>query len=858
MESCFESTGFSEGPREPAPTDTEVTADTATAPNDGDNSEQTKRGSSKNAERNEYRTEENKRDTELKLDKETTHSRTKRIPKNQEISVIFNYSKIKLTHAMENLLNRGFNFSILPLKLDLTQVLVDFKRFERSTIWQEYFYGRENYREFKANIFKSNKSNLPKNYKIPEGLKTYLGSVKSEIMDHRNRNNVKCNLPQDEILAMKELIKLQKDKIIVIKPCDKGAGIIILDYLVYMRACYEHLTTEKVMNNGDSKQYYLRVNEIELEKTKSKIRNIVQEGLDNKILSKEEYEAMLAEDKEAAKFYCTFKVHKDHQPMTAPPPRPIVSGSGSATENIAAFVEYHIKDISKQHQSYLQDTPDFLRYIENINKGPALENNQILVTWDVVGLYNNIPHEEGLESLKEGLEQRNTPEIPTDYLVRLMEIILKNNLFNFHEELWRQEIGCAMGTKPAPSYADIFMARKVDKLIISLAQNLGKNNKSPLTIFKRFLDDIFSIFQGTTKNLHKLFDEMNKLHQTIKFTMNHTSPPNESEDDRCQCSQQVAIPFLDVLCSIQYGKIETDLYRKETDRNMYLLPSSCHPPSCTKNIPFSLCLRIVRICSKPEYREKQFLKLKELMESRGYSEGTINSAIDRARGIPRNVALRRAIRREAERRSVFALTYDPRLPAIQTIQAKHWRSMVSQDPYLSEVFTQPPLTAFRRQRNIKDHIIRAKLPVDPKMYPERRQRGMKKCGKNCTACPYIREVKSLRMNGKDWKINQNLNCNTYNCVYMIECKKDNCKLKYVGETKRILKFRLADHRGYINNQDYTTATGEHFNSPGHSLSDLSITILERVKTMDDLYRREREKYFIRKFNTFYRGLNRQP
>ena len=351
---------------------------------------------------------------------------------------------------MENLLNRGFNFSILPLKLDLTQVLVDFKRFERSTIWQEYFYGRENDREFKANIFKSNKSNLPKNYKIPEGLKTYLGSVKSEIMDHRNRNNVKCNLPQDEILAMKELIKLQKDKIIVIKPCDKGAGIIILDYLVYMRACYEHLTTEKVMNNGDSKQYYLRVNEIELEKTKSKIRNIVQEGLDNKILSKEEYEAMLAEDKEAAKFYCTFKVHKDHQPMTAPPPRPIVSGSGSATENIAAFVEYHIKDISKQHQSYLQDTPDFLRYIENINKGPALENNQILVTWDVVGLYNNIPHEEGLESLKEGLEQRNTPEIPTDYLVRLMEIILKNNLFNFHEELWRQEIGCAWGPNQHP------------------------------------------------------------------------------------------------------------------------------------------------------------------------------------------------------------------------------------------------------------------------------------------------------------------------------------------------------------------------------------------------------------------------
>ena len=535
---------------------------------------------------------------------------------------------------MRNLLNRGFNFSILPLKLDLTQVLVDFKRFERSVIWHEYFHGRESDGDFKRKIFKSSKSNLPKNYKSPEGLKTYLGSIKSEILDHRNRNNVACNLPQDEIQALKELIKLQRDKIIVIKPCDKGAGIMILDYVVYMRACYEHLMSEKILDEGGSKKYYCRVDGIELERTRAKIRNLVKEGFENDILSKEEYNAMLADDKEAAKFYCTFKVHKKHEPMTAPPPRPIVSGSGSATENIAAFVEYHIKDVSKEHQSYLQDTPDFLRYIENVNQGPGLEDDQILVTWDVVGLYNNILHEEGLESLQEGLEGRINPEVPTDYLIRLMEIILKNNLFIFHDELWRQEIGCAMGTKPAPSYADIFMARKIDNRIISLAQKYSINNKSPLTIFKRFLDDIFSIFKGTTKDLHKLFDEMNKLHKSIKFTMNHSSPANEAEDDSCQCEKQSSIPFLDVSCSIQNGKIETDLHRKETDRNMYLLPTSCHPPSCTNNIPFSLCLRIVRICSKPEYREEQFLKLKELLENRGYSERTINAAIDRARQIP--------------------------------------------------------------------------------------------------------------------------------------------------------------------------------------------------------------------------------
>ena len=44
---------------------------------------------------------------------------------------------------METLLNRGLSFTVLPLKLDLTEVLVDFKRFERSAIWHEFMYGKE-------------------------------------------------------------------------------------------------------------------------------------------------------------------------------------------------------------------------------------------------------------------------------------------------------------------------------------------------------------------------------------------------------------------------------------------------------------------------------------------------------------------------------------------------------------------------------------------------------------------------------------------------------------------------------------------------------------------------------------------
>ena len=53
-----------------------------------------------------------------------------------------------------------------------------------------------------------------------------------------------------------------------------------------------------------------------------------------------------------------------------------------------------------------------------------------------------------------------------------------------------------------------------------------------------------------------------------------------------------------------------------------------------------------------------------------------------------------------------------------------------------------------------------------------------------------------------------------------------------------------------------TATGDHYNSPDHSVSDLSVTILEKVKKNCQSYRKERERYLI-KFNTYYKGINRQ-
>ena len=73
----------------------------------------------------------------------------------------------------------------------------------------------------------------------------------------------------------------------------------------------------------------------------------------------------------------------------------------------------------------------------------------------------------------------------------------------------------------------------------------------------------------------------------------------------------------------------------------------------------------------------------------------------------------------------------------------------------------------------------------------------------------------------------------------------------------MLKFRLADHRGYVLNSRTDKSTGNPFNRPGHSLADLRVAAIEHNKGRNSEYRKEREHYFIRKFDTFYNGLNRQ-
>ena len=157
-------------------------------------------------------------------------------------------------------------------------------------------------------------------------------------------------------------------------------------------------------------------------------------------------------DIEIPRFYLLPKIHKRLHNV---PGRPVISNCGYYTENISSFLDYHLKPLAKKVESYIKDTNHFLKKLKELG---SLPKNAILCTIDVVGLYPNIPHKEGLASIRKHLDNRENKEVTTETLVELADIVLKNNYFQFLDKTCKQKRGTAIGTKFAPPYSILFMA----------------------------------------------------------------------------------------------------------------------------------------------------------------------------------------------------------------------------------------------------------------------------------------------------------------------------------------------------------------------------------------------------------------
>lgn len=106
---------------------------------------------------------------------------------------------------------------------------------------------------------------------------------------------------------------------------------------------------------------------------------------------------------------------------------------------------------------------------------------------------------------------------------------------------------------------------------------------------------------------------------SITFTMEVTCLADCQRTDEHNCSR--LLHFLDTSAWVdEEGRLQTDIHTKANTKIQYLLPSSIHPRHCFPGIAKSLMMRVARICSRPEDRDKRLYEWKTRLLGRGYKK----------------------------------------------------------------------------------------------------------------------------------------------------------------------------------------------------------------------------------------------
>ena len=88
--------------------------------------------------------------------------------------------------------------------------------------------------------------------------------------------------------------------------------------------------------------------------------------------------------------------------------------------------------------------------------------------------------------MRQKLNTRQNQQVPTEYLIRILEICNEHNISEFNGDLYKQKIGSGMGSRPTPPYANTYMGSKIDPRIREIAKLMSEDGSMHLELFKRF------------------------------------------------------------------------------------------------------------------------------------------------------------------------------------------------------------------------------------------------------------------------------------------------------------------------------------------------------------------------------------
>ena len=661
-----------------------------------------------------------------------------------------NIGQVEIEDPAVSLLSKGPNFAVLDnskhgLKRKLEEAEVAFERYAYAKRWAPHIELSEIIKDKNAqdldirNPEKHKSQPPPLHPRIESKLHETKVQILAEYRDcQRTLSKVKStNIPEDEHKALGEL---KKRKDLVIKESDKDKQFVVVPKSLYR----EHTTTmlsdtttyEKVTKNPLPSM----TNEAELlcEHLTQKYPKL--EGIDP-------YCPRIPE------FYTTYKTHKNTSP---PPLRPVTSQVDSPGERLGHATNHILKQALKFVPVNLQDSIQAQQRLKQCK----VSQSHILITADVKSLYTNVPLERGVKVVSEFVRQHRDQidmlGMEHSDFVQMLKTVTQSGYFRFDDQYYRQKEGLAMGVKPAPPFAIIYVYLTVEKPLLENDYSFSTaspqdrpSNLMTLDCWGRYVDDCITVGKGSQEEVSILFKYINTLDPNIQFTFeaNH---------------QQ--IDFLDLTVHIDKDsdEIQFELFIKPTSLGIFLNYNSGHPRSTILNSARNELLRAVRNGSTEFYRKQGIHKIKEMLRTNDFPVEVIER-------------LNREINTvQTPRPKTTRITQYLSLPYINEYHKRKVYQILRQNELLETT-----KVTFYPDKKLKEILTRSALHPTP-------------CNKQSDAKCY--DCGNM--------------CMQKNIAYKLTCSI--CQAEYCGETGRFKRNRCWEHFKSVRDRNNKTAMGKHY------------------------------------------------
>ena len=410
-------------------------------------------------------------------------------------------------------------------------------------------------------------------YKIRQELLTNLSD---------NRPLWKNNLSREERSGLREI---KEDPSVRVLATDKNLGPALVSTEWVKQETLKHLNDTKTYSKVTADDWtYRRLKVIE---TRDKLVNSFSHFLplnSHKFLRSIDN---VSSSFNPAKFYIIPKIHKS--PIVG---RPIAASHSYITRPISIFVDELVKP-SIIMPTVLRDSGELIQCLEKVE----LPANCLLVTADVSSLYPNIDTKKAIIALDLLLRESKVAQTPL--LVQLTRLVFENNFLKseFSNDIYHQTFGIAMGTPFAVTAANAFMYHH--------ERDIVETHSRYITLYKRFIDDIFVIWAGPHENLLEFLHAINTKDERIKITY-------EISESK--------ISFLDLLLFKDSASkiLQYSTFQKPLNKYLYIPYESFHPASNKKAFIKGELMRYARNSSKfHSFSETRLLFWKRL-RLRGY------------------------------------------------------------------------------------------------------------------------------------------------------------------------------------------------------------------------------------------------